>query len=692
MTVPSSQATTIETPLASRGGSGARIMPHSASIDGLRALAVIAVIIFHAFPYALGGGYLGVDVFFVISGFLITQIIVSESQAGTFSIARFYKRRVLRIFPALFLTIAVVLVAGYFLSPPKEFREIGQAAAAASLFASNILFWTKGGYFDAAAEANPLVHTWSLAVEEQFYLAAPLLAYFAVRGLRVMLLSICGLIAVSLTFAVWTSQTVPSTWFFFTLNRVFELGVGSLVAILRLHIWDRPGHLTAQVPGGQLFAVGSLSASVFLNALIAVCLSILIWCFFTFDVSTHHPGLITLLPVIATALMLAFHDQPTAVHRMLSARWLVSIGLISYSLYLWHQPILIFARTWNIVDLTLTQTGLCLLVSFALAYLSWRYVERYFRNYDHFQTRNTFAMACLAGGLLVAGGVTIHLMNGLATRYPVATQSFALGDRPAPAFAAAAVGQVPKIVFWGDSHAEMLHKGMRAVVQSDGEHVELLHLGGCPPIPGFDNAWRNSGGERCSHFNARILRTMSERPASVVILAARWPNYLRPPGANDEFGHKSSLISRSIFPSSFEAWQPFDIRRAAASQLREALQTLIQSGHDVVVVRSVPTHPYDGENLAYRVGADPIKLDAYGVPRAVYTASNSLADQIIDDATAGLPRVRTVSPASSMCQGERCRYSINGVSGYSDTNHTNSIGSQYIASQILDHLLRLPKR
>jgi peptidoglycan/LPS O-acetylase OafA/YrhL len=692
MTVSSSHGNIIESTRSSAGENIAPVMQHSASIDGLRALAVLAVIIFHAFPFALGGGFLGVDVFFVISGFLITQIIVSETQAGAFSIVRFYKRRVLRIFPALFLTIAVVLVAGYLLSPPKEFREIGQAAAAASLFASNILFWTKGGYFDAAADTNPLVHTWSLAVEEQFYLAAPLLAYLTARGLSVIFFSLCCLIAASLMFAVCTSQTVPSTWFFFTLNRVFELGAGSLIAILRLYICNRPGLLTAHFPARSFVKTSGVPATGFLNTLIAVCLSILIWCFVTFDASSHHPGMITMLPVTATALMLAFHDQRTVVHRMLSARWLVNIGLISYSLYLWHQPILIFARSWNIVDLTLVQTGLCLLASFGVAYLSWRYVEQYFRNYDNFQTWNTFAIASLAGVLLVAGGVTIHLMNGLASRYPVATQIFASGDRPAPAFTAATMGRVPEIVFWGDSHAEMIHTGMREVLQAGSDRVGLLNLGGCPPIPGFDNAWRNSSGERCSHFNARSLRTLSERPASVVILAARWPNYLRRPGAKDEFGHTSSLISRSIFPDTFEAWQPFDLQQMAASQLREALKTLTQSGHEVVVLRSVPTHPYDGESLAYRVGADPIKLDSYGVQSEVYASSNAIADRVIDDATAGLPRVRVVSPASSMCPGERCRYVIDGVTAYSDTNHTNSTGSQYLAGKILDNFLQLPRR
>ena len=201
---------------------------HSRSIDGLRSVAVLPVLIGHAFPAALPGGFVGVDIFFVISGFLIASMIADKSLAGEFSTADFYKRRILRIFPALFAVLAVSTLAALALLPPLRLYEYGQALVASSVFASNILFWLKSGYFDAAAEANPLVHTWSLAVEEQFYIVAPLLALLVVRsrvGLYAVLL-LTGL--ASLAFAEATNDTVPSTYFFFTANRIFELVAGCL--------------------------------------------------------------------------------------------------------------------------------------------------------------------------------------------------------------------------------------------------------------------------------------------------------------------------------------------------------------------------------------------------------------------------------------------------------------------------------
>lgn len=328
-------------------------MKYRSEIDGLRSVAVLPVILFHAGLDLFSGGFVGVDIFFVISGYLITTIIVERLDGPGFSIVDFYARRARRILPALALIVAVTTPFAWIWMLPSEFKDYSQSVAAVSLFASNFLFWIESGYFAAAAEAKPLLHTWSLAVEEQYYLFFPLLLMLFWRRswrLSVALLVVILVLSLAASEVLW--RRAPDANFYLLPSRAWELMAGSLCAIWVLR--------NGTGSNGVLAGAGLLS---------------LIVSIFLFDESTPFPSLYALLPVAGTALILVF-SRGTAVARLLSMRIPVGIGLISYSAYLWHQPLLALARVRDPLPPPLWVMVALGLLSLPLAWLSWRFVEQ----------------------------------------------------------------------------------------------------------------------------------------------------------------------------------------------------------------------------------------------------------------------------------------------------------------------------
>ena len=326
-------------------------------IDGLRAFAVLPVILFHAGLAPFSGGYVGVDVFFVISGFLITSIILKDLERGTFSVWQFYERRARRILPALFVMTAVCIPVAWVLFRPFLFREFAQSVAAVSVYASNFLFWEKSGYFDTAAELKPLLHTWSLAVEEQYYLVVPFLMLLLWRlGRRSLLWTLVALALASLALSHWMAGAFPMANFYLLPSRAWELLAGALCAFV--------------LAGGREYR-SDLGAGLGLALIVGAVL--------VYTPETPFPSLYALAPVGGTALVILCAGRGTLVARMLGWAPLVGIGLISYSAYLWHQPLFAFTRTALIFEpeplLMLALSGL----SLGLGWLSWRFVERPFR-------------------------------------------------------------------------------------------------------------------------------------------------------------------------------------------------------------------------------------------------------------------------------------------------------------------------
>ena len=379
-------------------------MEYRREIDGLRAIAVLPVILFHAGFEGFSGGYVGVDIFFVISGYLITTIILSEKEKGTFSLTNFYERRARRILPALFVVMAVCFPFAWLFLLPRDFSDFSQSLVAVPLFSSNILFWMETGYFDTAAEYKPLLHTWSLAVEEQYYVLFPLLLMFMWRYRKRWIFGSIIVIGVfSLMLAQWGAFNKPSATFFLLPMRAWELMVGASVAFYSLYGTSYTAFVDAQKRYSNILS--SLG-------LLLICLSIVF-----FDESTPFPSFYTLIPVLGVALIIYCSSYATLIGRILGCKFLVGIGLLSYSLYLWHQPILAFVK-YAMFDYTFGEgvIALALLTIFILSYLSWKYEEKPFRSRTRFSTKQIFSFSAVLSLLFISVGVYGHLNDGFKNR------------------------------------------------------------------------------------------------------------------------------------------------------------------------------------------------------------------------------------------------------------------------------------
>ena len=366
-------------------------------IDGLRAVAVVAVILYHAEIVLFGrdwfvGGYIGVDIFFVISGYLIARIILTElEETGSFSFLKFYERRARRILPALFLIILVSLPFAWAILYPTPFAEYAQSVLWSVLFGSNFFFYSVTTEYGAdSALLKPFLHTWSLAVEEQFYLVFPVLALIVFKFARRWFLAVLiGLSLVSLIHAQSLTTQAPSWNFYSPFSRFWELGVGALLAVRELNGAGERTGISAQI----LPAIG-------------VCL-IAASVLYLFDGASHHPGLITLFPVLGTALIIGFGNAQGPIGGLLSNRLARGIGLVSYSAYLWHFPIFAFARL-SLEYFSDIEKVLAIMATFGLSALSYTLIEQPFRNKSFIPPRlvgrllAASAAACLASAFALA--------------------------------------------------------------------------------------------------------------------------------------------------------------------------------------------------------------------------------------------------------------------------------------------------
>ena len=486
-------------------------------IDGLRAVAVLSVFAYHLRPDLLPAGGLGVDIFFVISGYLIGGIILRAAETGTFSFAQFYERRLRRIGPALLLAVLVTLAASTALMMPNELESGGVAASAAILFASNIYFWATIDYFNEAAADLPLLHTWSLGVEEQFYILAPIILILLARHARRWMWPCLSLLLVaSLVLNSWQVGQSPADAFYLPQGRAWELLAGVLVnraALLRQQprLWRE-----AAAWAGGVLLLGSL---IFL------------------DPGKGWPGLLAVPCVSGTALIiLAGQQGTTSLGRLLSLPPVVFIGLISYSLYLWHWPAIVFYREIFLADAISSKGALAIFVgAVAVATLTWRYVERPFRDGRRISrpvlVRQTGAGAVAAiafGAILVAG-------NGFPQRFDTRTAwiaSFAASSEQNawrrcimternrlsdfdPGCLSAPPGK-RRILLIGDSHANMFHPALADL--PDAAVLEATHAA-CEP----DWALSPQGaGSPCGRLLASALAKMEKNPPDLVVVSWQW--------------------------------------------------------------------------------------------------------------------------------------------------------------------------
>jgi len=489
-----------------------RFESYRPDIDGLRALAVLAVIAFHGFPEYIAGGFVGVDVFFVISGFLISGIILDETRVGLFSLQKFYARRVRRIFPALLLVLLFSLLAGWWLLLPADLLRLGKQLAASAAFVSNFYLWFQSSYFSPDARTFPLLHLWSLGVEEQFYIVWPLI----IMGLRrrpnwtMSAIVLIGISSFCLNIALLDNHEAD---FYSPVTRAWELMLGASLAWLRRRDdIELPSKRSADVAtiAGLFLILGST---------------------LLFDQQSSYPGWLALVPTIGTSLILWGGASSGVASSVLSSRALVFVGLISYPLYLWHWPLLVFSEAFKFAPLTPLERGLVIAVSFILAWLTYELVESRFRAGRVNRTK----IAALSGGMIFIALVGLGMVEGqgFETRFPKKTREFAevrgypaswrvheclIDPKKETTFGKSCMEETRPLLFvWGDSTATALMPGLRQLQRERNFGVAQFNANSCGPWLAVDVP----GNPNCRSINDEVLGIVSHARPDVVMLHAR---------------------------------------------------------------------------------------------------------------------------------------------------------------------------
>jgi len=643
-------------------------LTYRADVDGLRAVAVLPVILYHAGVSLFSGGFVGVDVFFVVSGYLITSIILDEIRVGTFTYLGFYERRVRRIFPALFLMMAVSLPLGLTVLVPEHLEDFGQSVIAAALFVSNFFFFLEDGYFEGPAELHPMLHTWSLAVEEQFYLLMPLLLAVLVRRRISVVGVLLALAGLSLAFSVWQVENNPSAAFYLLPARFWELMLGAVLA-------------AAAIPA---IRSAGLSGVGVLAGLLAIAVAV-----FTYDEATTFPGAAALLPCVGTALIIYCGRTVNPVSTLLGSPPLRRIGLLSYSLYLWHFPLMVFARHLIIRPFTALEIFLLVALTFVLAALSWRFVEQPFRarsasGESQVSRRRLFQLAALVMLAAVGFGVFTDLSDGAPDRFDAQASAYLAANedrdthclRKGKHCELGDPQQAPSYIVWGDSHAGALLPPFRAL--SDDYDVTGLAMlrGGCLPSIGFRTTTQVIA-ESCAAANEAALTAALEPGIEAVFLAGRWTMMVeqsmfgyesgRPHGMLDETGELAGAHSREVLEK----------------VLGRTLARLKEGGRLVYVLGPVPeTGFHVPHTLAQRARfGDLLTPEAIGPTRMEFDARNRRTIALLQSVALEHQAVLLL-PHETICAGERCAVLRNGRPMYYDTDHLTITGALELRSML----------
>jgi peptidoglycan/LPS O-acetylase OafA/YrhL len=647
-------------------------------LDGLRAIAVGSVVLFHAGLCVVQGGFVGVDVFFVISGYLITANLHGDLQRGRFSILDFYERRARRILPALFaMLLGAAVGAALFL--PDDLKLFGESVVAATVSLSNVFFYSHTGYFDLDAASTPLLHTWSLAVEEQFYLVFPVVLWASARVLRGRRGGVPAVLAAlwlgSFALSLWQVAHAPRQAFYLPFDRAWELLTGSLLAAGGA---PAPARRWMKEVGGGL-------------GLLLILVPV-----FTLPSSAAFPGLNALAPCLGAALViwsgLETHAAPSWAARLLRSRPMVALGLISYSLYLWHWPLLVFARYYSLGEPAPWLKALVVVASILAATASWRWVERPFRTKRLLASRPAlFGAAAVSGALAGLFGVTVVLAHGLPQRLSPQARQYAAGaddhnayrdhcfSLTAPQMEAggycrigASDGRKPTLMIWGDSHADALMSAFDAQARTHGiAGIDATH-GSCPPILGVEVHEHEDNG--CPPVNAAAMDLIERYDIPTVVIAGRWSGYAE--GRLYFTPIPPVVLRRAGAPlPDPKTWR--GNHALFAEGLEATFAKLRSEGRRVFVVMPVPEVARPVSETLARAAILHRAVD-FAPTRAAYDVRQRFARATLDR-LARKYGVTEIDPAARLCDGPRCRLTLDGHPLYYDADHLSVHGASFVA-------------
>lgn len=652
-------------------------------VDGLRAVAVFAVLLFHAFPDAVPGGYIGVDVFFVISGYLITSIIAKSYANEGFSYVDFYLRRFRRIFPALVSVLLAALVAGWYIMLPIEYEQLAAHTLTGLGFVANIRLYLETGYFDTEAETKALLHLWSLGIEEQFYLLWPLILGLFIR-LRLPVARFAALLlAVSLALSVWFSASHPEASFFLIHTRAWELLAGAWLAV---SAWRTRAPLFRHAAsGGLLLIVGAA---------------------FALEKNSIFPGWLATLPVAGAFLVIAQGEaaagaRPALARRFLAHPLTVYLGKISFPLYLWHWPLLTFLRLLD-PDASAAARGIALLLAIGLSIATYHLIERWLRYGGRWRTLFllvvSLLVALLAWNIQSRGGLDFRMRN---INEKNISKDLRWGDARGKSDSCAAhfkeqfsgdcliddLDKEPDAIIIGDSHANHYYWGMAQALRAKaGLNLLQVASSGCIPLPEIVVNNRGKVYDHCPQAIDRALDYALGTPSvKTIILAGRWSAYisgheLREPGlVKDE-----KFIVAGKYDPDLTRHQLFQ------REMEKLLPRLIASGKNIVFVHDVHELPYKALHcLAWSPNKHivrPPKRNCFQSLAAV-EARDAEFRPTIAATLAKFPQLIVLDPRRHLCDASGCKGFANGDILYRDDDHLSYKGSLYVGDRLIDDLL-----
>lgn len=621
---------------------------YRSDIDGLRAIAVSLVLAVHAFPKLLPNGYVGVDVFFVISGYLITSILLRELEEKKFSIKDFYIRRVNRIFPGLLLVLLFCMIFGPLVMYPAEYRSMGKSAFFSVLFSANINFYLETGYWDVASKLKPLLHLWSLGVEEQFYLLWPLMLWLASRKKRSMVaVSLAVLLASLAINMVLTSKNQPAG-FYLPMGRFWELASGGLLACLQ---WQKESARTGEDPawmGGVRDVLGWGGIGLLVSTQ---------WATMRPD---EFPGFYAVVIVAATVLLVLAGPKAWVNRKLLAHPAVVYVGKISYPLYLWHWPLLVFARLVGDGQWTSAHRNMALLGSVLLAMLTYHCVERPLAKRV---TRRIFLASVLVG---LMG--SIGVLAGLVFKGKISFTPAPYANAPLLGYDRPAIESRGKIILLGDSNAGHFSYGLSLLY---GDRLETIATPGWPYLQGVK--YRDGYVPHYEHRGSPELtqkalhRIESDPDVKLVILSSAYLMYL--PADN---------LRTAGVPAE-------NVAQAYEGGLRRTMERLLAQQKKLVFVKSVPTYPMLSTVTAC---ASEVRPELRRQPsdctrsREVVNSERLEYDALVARATHGLQDVAVFDTMDQLCDPKYCYVNRNGVLMYIDSGHFTTAGSQLMAAAL----------
>jgi peptidoglycan/LPS O-acetylase OafA/YrhL len=673
-------------------------MEYRREIDGLRALAILPVIFFHAGFAIFSGGYVGVDIFFVISGYLITAIIIDEMDKGTFSLLNFYERRARRILPALFFVMLCTLPFAWYWMLPDELKDYSKSLVTVPLFASNVIFYLTSGYFDTTSEFKPLLHTWSLAIEEQYYILFPIFLLLTWKLGKKTIASLLFLIgAISLLIAQWGSVTHPTFSFYLLPTRGFEILIGSLIYFFTN---NKQSAILINQSINQLFSLAGMG--------------MVLYAIFSFDKETPHPSIETLIPTIGAGLVLAFSNSKNLVGKFLGNKLFVGVGLISYSAYLWHQPIIAFSKIRGLYGIKLIEPWVIIITSLALAFFSWKFIENPFRNKKLISRTFIIIFSMIGALFFIVIGTTIYLENGLKkwnNKIPPNIMWLSMGEKidangdicKPIAYKNTGIStcnfgdlkSTKNIILYGDSHSQVIEDELNKTFKVRGIKGIKLAIYGCEVIPELKlyKKAKTDITERCNNKFKDMLSYIKDIDAEVIVVS-RWTYKLYPiKGQIDDMTSKNSEggvennSTQYQFASVLNGKINFDSESKKIA-LNNFLDGILSSTKKLYLIYPVPEISWDivRKNIVYyRVNGT--LLDEISIPYSDFKKRNGYVYTIFNEYKNN-PRVVTIKPENIFCNSfvaDRCVAQYETTPFYYDDDHLSDAGAHLLVEKLSEH-------